>query len=75
MNSRNAAILIGAVVGAAIGGTAAWSYVKAQEEKSLTRLGGQADVQFQAGAADYVKIGVALLALVRQVTDLFRPAA
>ncbi len=74
MNSRNAAILLGALIGAVIGALAGWSYIRQQEAQlPAGTLGVRAPAKMQAGASDYVKIGVALLGLVRQFDDLFKP--
>lgn len=73
MSNSNKAILIGGLVGAALGITAAWAYVKVQEEKLPPQLTDGRQMRLQAGAPDYVKIAIALLALIRQVTDLFKP--
>lgn len=72
MTSRNAAIIIGGAVGAVLGATAAWAYTQNQQNK-LTGAAGQ-QLRLQAGAPDYVKIAVALVGLVRQVTDLLKAA-
>lgn len=73
MSARNRFIIIGALVGAVLGATAAWAYGKAQEGKlpAASQTGPQ--LRLRAGAPEYVKIGMALFALVRQVVDLFKP--
>jgi hypothetical protein len=73
VSPRNTAIIIGGLVGAALGATAAWAYTKAQEDKLATHLAAGGQLRLQAGAPEYVKIGITLLALLRQVTDLFKP--
>lgn len=72
-SSRTTAIIIGAIVGAALGGAAAWAYAKAQENKVPDRLTSGVQYRYEAGAPEFVKIGLAVLALVWQVTDLFKP--
>ena len=72
MRPRNTVILIGTLVGATLGATAAWAYTKLQSKKQFVKAGGGTAVQFQATATDYVKIGLALLAVMRQITDLFQ---
>lgn len=74
MNSRNTAILLGGLIGAIIGALAGWAYIR-QQEAGLPAgtLGVRAPARMQAGAADFVKIGVALLGLVRQFDELFKP--
>ena len=72
-SSRITAIIIGALAGATLGGAAAWAYAKAQEEKNPDRLATGLQYRYEAGAPEFVKIGLAVLALVRQVTELFKP--
>jgi len=73
VSNRNLAIIIGGSVGAALGATAAWFYVKAQEDKLAPELAEGRQLRLQAGASEYVKIGVTILALMKQVTDLLKP--
>ncbi len=73
MTSRNTAIIIGSAVSAVLGATAAWAYTQAQQGKLPLSNEAGAQLRLRAGAPDYVKIAVALVALVRQVTDLFKP--
>ncbi len=74
MNSRNTAILLGGLIGAILGALAGWTYIRQQESNlPATTLGFRAPATIQAGASDYVKIGVALLGLVRQFDEIFRP--
>lgn len=74
MSSRNSAIIIGGVIGAALGATAAWAYTKAQEGKQPSSGTAALRTQhLQAGASEYVKIGMAVLTVIRQVADLFKP--
>jgi hypothetical protein len=72
MSQKSKAMALGGLVGAVIGATAAWAYVRSQEGQ--TAADGKTMLRLQAGAPEYVKIGVALLALVRQVVDLLKPA-
>jgi hypothetical protein len=71
---RDKAIIIGGLVGAVLGATAAWAYTKAQESKLPESEQTPGQLQFQAGAGDYVKIAVTLVALVREVVGLLKPA-
>jgi hypothetical protein len=73
VSNRKKAILIGGLVGAALGITAAWAYAKVQEEKLTPQLADGRELRLQAGAPEYVRIGIALLALIRLVTELFKP--
>jgi hypothetical protein len=74
VNPKTTAILLGGAIGAALGAAAAWTYMRQQESKlPVTALGVRQPIQMEAGAGDFLKIGVALLALVRQFDDLFKP--
>ncbi len=74
MNSRNTAILLGGLIGAVVGALAGWAYIRQQDTQlPAGTLGIRAPARMQAGASDYVKIGVALLGLIRQFDDLFKP--
>jgi hypothetical protein len=72
--SKAAAIVIGGVVGAVVGATMAWAYVKSREAKA-GKPGGQtgSQVRLKAGLPDYVKIGISLLNVIRQTAELFKP--
>jgi hypothetical protein len=73
VSNRSLAIIIGGSVGAALGATAAWFYVNAQEDELAPELAAGRQLRLQAGAPEYVKIAVTILALMKQVTDLFKP--
>ena len=72
MSARNRFILIGALVGAVIGATGAWAYAQAKQGKLPAGPTG-AQLRLQAGAPEFVKVGMMVLALVRQVADLLKP--
>lgn len=74
MNPKTTAILLGAAIGAALGAGAAWTYIRQQEAKlPPVAVGLRQPIKMEAGAGDFIKIGVALLALLRQFDDLFKP--
>ncbi len=73
MSYRNKVILIGGLAGAALGAAAAWAYAQAQANKLPSRAGTGAELRLQAGASEYVKIATAVLAVIRQLADLFKP--
>jgi len=73
VSNRYLAIIVGGAVGAALGATAGWFYLKTQEEKLTPQLAEGHQLRLQAGASEYVKIGVTMLALLKQVTELFKP--
>jgi hypothetical protein len=68
VSTRNSAIIIGGLIGAVVGATAAWAYTTAKEGAAPG-----AQLRLKAGAPDYVKVGITLLGMVRQVTELFKP--
>lgn len=72
MSSRKGIILIGALAGAALGATAAWAYVQAQEKGASAggRQGGKPALK--AGVPELFKIGMALLSVMRQIAELVR---
>jgi hypothetical protein len=65
-------ILIGSLIGAAVGGAIAWAYHEftTGEEDAA---GSRSRLQFQAGASDMVKLGFAAIPFVRMLTNLFVP--
>ena len=72
MSSRKGIILIGAMAGAALGATVAWTYVQAQEKKLSAGGQGGGKLTLKAGVPDLFKIGVALLTVKRQIADLVK---
>jgi hypothetical protein len=73
VTSRNNAVLIGGLIGAVLGATAAWAYTRSQESKLPADNQSGRPMRLQARLQDYVKIGMSLLTLVRQVADLLKP--
>ncbi len=73
MSERNRFVIIGALAGAVLGATAAWAYTKAQEGK-LPANGDRQKLRLQAAAPDYVRVGMSLLTIIRQIAELFKPA-
>ncbi|OIO92754.1 MAG: hypothetical protein AUK03_09375 [Anaerolineae bacterium CG2_30_64_16] len=73
VSSRNKLIIVGGLIGAAIGAIAAWAYSQNQDDKRLDSQHKAGALRLKAGAPEYVKIGMAVLALVRQVAELFKP--
>lgn len=65
--------IIGALVGAALGGTAAWAISKVQEQKLSPTLRTGQELALTASPQDFVGLAVSLIAVVRQVVQLFRP--
>ena len=65
--------IIGALLGAVLGGTAAWAFSKVQERNLPPELRTGQELSLTTNARDYVGLTVALIAVVRQVVDLFRP--
>jgi ABC-type lipoprotein release transport system permease subunit len=74
MLTRNIRLtIIGALVGAVLGGAAAWAISKVQEQKLPPELRTGQDLALTTNAKDYVGLAVTLVAVARQVVDLFRP--
>jgi hypothetical protein len=66
-------IIIGALVGAALGGTAAWAASRLQDRKLPPELRTGHELSLTASAQQYVGLAVSLIAVIRNVVDLFRP--
>jgi hypothetical protein len=65
-------ILIGSLIGAAVGGAIAWAYHEfATDDEGAA--GSRTRLQFQADAGDVVKLGIAVIPIVRMITHLFVP--
>jgi ABC-type lipoprotein release transport system permease subunit len=74
MLTRNVKLaIVGAVVGAVLGGAAAWAISRMQEQKLPPELRSGDELSLSISPQDYVGLAVSLIALVRQVVDLFRP--
>ena len=71
MNRKMTAILLGGVIGAALGTTIAWTYQRQQEAK-MQMNGIVLPNTMTAGPGDFLKLGIALLALLRMFDDLFK---
>jgi ABC-type lipoprotein release transport system permease subunit len=65
--------IIGALVGAVLGGTAAWAISKVQEQKLSPELRTGQELTLTASPQDFIGLAVSLVAVVRQVVQLFRP--
>jgi hypothetical protein len=72
VNPKTTAIVLGGLIGAALGAGAAWTYMRQQAAKAELINVKQPDV-IQPNAGDFLKIGVALLGLLRMFDDLFKP--
>jgi membrane protein YqaA with SNARE-associated domain len=64
--------IIGAAVGAVLGGTAAWAIAKAQEARLSPEQRSGLELSLQADIKNFVPLAMALATVVRQVVDLFR---
>ena len=74
LTPKTTAIILGTGIGAALGATAAWAYMRQMEAKNAANVVSIGlPQQMTAGPGDFLKLGIALLALIRQVDDLFRP--
>ena len=65
--------IIGALLGAVLGGTAAWAISKVQEQKLPPELRTGQELALTASPQDFVGLAVSLIAVVRQVVQLFKP--
>jgi membrane protein YqaA with SNARE-associated domain len=75
MLTRNVKLMIiGTVVGAVLGGTAAWAIAKVQEQRLPPELRTGQEMVLSTNARDYVGLAMALMVVIRDVTDMFRPA-
>ena len=74
MSPRNTYILLGGLVGAALGATAAWSYLQTQENGlwSHKRVKGK-EIAVRAGPMDLLQVGMAVFRIVRQVQAMASP--
>jgi ABC-type uncharacterized transport system permease subunit len=64
--------IVGALLGAVLGGTAAWAVAKAQEARLSPELRSGRELSLQSEIKNFVPLAMALVALVRNVADLFR---
>ncbi len=65
--------IIGALVGAVLGGTAAWAFSKVQEKKLPPELRTGQELALTASPQDFIGLAVSLVAVARQVVQLFKP--
>jgi hypothetical protein len=57
-----------------VGAGAAWTYTRQREAKYANAVATEGlHLQMHASAGEFIKIGVALMALLRQFDDLFKP--
>jgi hypothetical protein len=64
--------IVGVLLGAVLGGTAAWAISKAQESRLAPELRSGRELSLPHEIGNYMPLAMALLALVRNVADLFR---
>ena len=64
--------IVGAVLGAVLGGTAAWAISKAQERRFSPELRSGRELSLQTEVKNFMPLAIALVTLVRNVADLFR---
>jgi len=74
MGSRTKALIIGAAAGAALGVAAAWLFIRSVEEEALAieETGEGAVAPRTIGVGQVVRLGVSILAVLRQIIDLGR---
>jgi hypothetical protein len=70
-------IIISTLASAVLGGTAAWALSQARqsqrEQKTANSSLPASHLTFEPSPAEYVQIAVALVMLVKQIANLFRP--
>jgi hypothetical protein len=64
--------IVGALLGAVLGGTTAWAISKAQERRLSLELRSGRELSLQHEIKTFMPLAMAVLALVRNVADLFR---
>ncbi len=72
MNPKTTAIALGAGIGAALGAAAAWTYMR-QRESQAELASIKMPATMEANPGDFIKIGLALLGLVKMFDELFKP--
>ncbi len=73
LSPKVTAILLGTLIGATVGAGVAWTYSRQREAQYANAIATEGlPLQMKASAGDFIKIGVAMLALLRQFDDLFR---
>lgn len=77
MSPRIRLIIISGLVSAVLGGAAAWAISQARqsqrEQKNANSTLPATHLAFEPSPAEYVQIVVALVMLVKQIANLFRP--
>jgi hypothetical protein len=75
MLTRNIKLtIVGVLVGAVLGGVAAWAVSKVQDQKLPPELRTGQALSLTTNAQEYVGLAVSLVGLTRTVVNLFRPA-
>ena len=67
MNARKRGILIGAAAGALLGALIAWVYADARGDEDTN-----ADQRVPLSPADWIRLGIAILGVARQLGDLIK---
>lgn len=74
LTPKSTAIILGAVIGATVGAGAAWTYSRQREASYANAIATKGlPMKMNANAGEFIKIGIALMALLRQFDDLFKP--
>ena len=77
MSPRLRFIFISSAVGAVLGGTAAWALSQARESRRQQQAVNATlpanHLTFEPSPAEYVQIAVAVVTLVKQIVNLFKP--
>ncbi len=76
LSSQNTFMIIGAVLGAVLGALGGWAYMQVRQNGGFfaTRQDHGRTMVVSAGPGDFLRIGMTVYALLRQVQGLVRPA-
>jgi hypothetical protein len=74
VSNRSRVILIGGLVGAAIGAAVGFIYSElSADEEALSSPASRTGLQFRGDSGDLIKLGFAVIPLVRLITNMFVP--
>jgi gas vesicle protein len=74
VSNRSRVILIGSLVGAAIGAAVGFIYSELSAEEERAIMTPRSGLRFRGDPGDLVKLGFAVIPLVKLITNMFVPA-